>query len=293
MFGQLFGNYLLNKAWITPAQLKEALDEQKNARVKIGVLAVNSGYMTADQISEVHNMQMKVDKRFGEIAIELNYLTSEQLEELLATQKQDYLLLGQVLVDKGYLTYNQFEKALSEYKREFSLSEEQFKVVQQGNTDALVKLYLEIPNEIYVDYISLFIRNIVRFIDTTVCIEESFELDELQASNLVYQQIKGYPNIFTGLVLDDNVLLDIASRFSGEQLNLGDELVEGSIGEFLNLHNGIFLINMSNNGIELQMDSQSLNGFCNVKNKSGGYVIPFTINSGKFYLVLAENITVF
>jgi len=28
-----------------------------------------------------------------------------------------------------------------------------------------------------------------------------------------------------------------------------DEMVEASVGEFLNLHNGIFLVNMSNEGI--------------------------------------------
>ncbi|HOA79999.1 MAG TPA: chemotaxis protein CheX, partial [Defluviitaleaceae bacterium] len=65
MFTQYFGNYLLNKGYLTAEQLHDALEEIKDARLKLGVLSVNAGYMTAEQTEEVNEAQKKYDKRFG------------------------------------------------------------------------------------------------------------------------------------------------------------------------------------------------------------------------------------
>ena len=47
MYTQLFGGYLLNHGILTTAQLAAVMDQAKETRVKLGVLAINAGYMTA------------------------------------------------------------------------------------------------------------------------------------------------------------------------------------------------------------------------------------------------------
>ena len=126
MFTQFFGNYLFNEKLVTKQQLIEALEMQKFARAKLGVLAINAGYMTGAQVDEVHAEQQRMDKRFGDIAVDKGYMTEEQVEELLKNQKQSHLVIGQALVDKGYLTNEQFADALAKYKENNLIEEREF-----------------------------------------------------------------------------------------------------------------------------------------------------------------------
>lgn len=43
-------------------------------------------------------------------------------------------------------------------------------------------------------------------------------------------------------------------------------MVEASIGEFLNLQNGIFLVNMSNAGIDLELTLQEVHHYIKLNN---------------------------
>jgi hypothetical protein len=68
VFTQYFGQYLLNKGYLTLEQLYDGLENQKETRLKLGVLAVNAGYMKADQAYKINEAQKKLDKKFGELA---------------------------------------------------------------------------------------------------------------------------------------------------------------------------------------------------------------------------------
>ena len=74
MFSQFFGAYLLNEGKVTKEQLAKALDEKKNTRMRLGVLAINDGLMTAEQVEHVNLTQQTVDKLFGDLAVDLGYL---------------------------------------------------------------------------------------------------------------------------------------------------------------------------------------------------------------------------
>ena len=109
MFAQFFGGYLLNKGLVKPDDLTTAIEDKKNTRMRLGVLAINAGLMTAQQVEHVNITQQSVDKRFGDLAVELGYVTADDVERLLSQQPTDYLLLGQTLVNNGVLTNAQFE----------------------------------------------------------------------------------------------------------------------------------------------------------------------------------------
>lgn len=293
MFSQYFGHYLLNRGLISREQLKDALDYQKSVHVKFGVIAVDEGYMTPSQVEEVHEMQKKVDRRFGEIAVELGYLTEEQVQKMLETQKQNHLLLAQALVDRGYMTIEEFSQALNDYKEEHSLSDDKFEQIKDGNIDVLVENIFqsdedEKRNE-YIPYISLFAKNMIRFIDSQVYLEIS-KLDEQQKGLwAVQQEITGEAPMFTSILANEDVFLYIASKYAEEELTEVDELAEASVSEFLNLHNGIYLVNMSNRGVELNMKPQDVLQDAIVEGDPDLLVIDVNISAGTFKLLLTND----
>lgn len=258
MLNQYFGQYLLNNGIIKAEQLYDAINAEQAVRVKIGVLAMNAGYMTAEQVEKVHALQYAKDRRFGELALEQGYLTGAQLDELLISQEQRSLTLSQAIIDKGYLSLEQLEKALESYRLEANLSAGQLNALQSMDFDAAVRILADFSMagtnaELFYDYAALLLRNIVRLLNEIPAPGVYCPEGSLQRNWLVCQEIKGEVNLFTGLMMDDDVLLKIARRYSGEEMNVIDELVRDSAAEFLNVNNGIFCVNLSENGLDTDM----------------------------------------
>ncbi|MGH4139173.1 chemotaxis protein CheX [Clostridium sp.] len=288
MFSQYFGQYLLNEKYLTVLQLKEALEYQHSVRLKLGVLAINAGYMNAQQSSEVHQMQAKVDKRFGEIAVDRGYMKVEQVEELLSSQSFGHLLLAQALIDKNYMSLEMFEGALYEYKKKYNISEHQFDALQRDDVDEIINIYVNLEGDKYGDeikhYIALFMRNIIRFIDSDVYTNKIVKIEECKTKWVVSQRIKNSINLQTYINAEEEVFVKIASRYAEEELTSVDELAKDSVGEFLNLNNGLYLVAMSNIGIELDMDPQSVSF---EKTISSTYMLPIELPFGKMELIIS------
>lgn len=289
MFTEFFGNYLLNNGYIKADQLQDALEYQHNVRLKLGVLAVNAGYMTADEADKVNEEQKKVDKKFGELAVEMGFLKEEQVDELLSSQKLGHLLLGQALVDKKYITLQQFEKAVNEYKKAYSISDEEFEALERDDVEEIVEKFVEFKGsrneKALKDYLALFLRNIIRFIDPNASFGNIERVDEYKALWVAAQNIRRKVYISTFIEADKDSFIKFASKFAEEELTTMDEMVQASVGEFLNLHNGIFLVNMSNEGVELELSPQEVFFKMNIKNV---YVIPVNLSFGKINLLIRE-----
>jgi CheY-specific phosphatase CheX len=82
------------------------------------------------------------------------------------------------------------------------------------------------------------------------------------------------------------VFVTFAARFAQEEITEPDELAQASVGEFLNLHNGIFLVNMSNNGVELEMHPQQVEENYTFTNPGKAYIITCSMTWGKFDVLL-------
>jgi CheY-specific phosphatase CheX len=291
MFSQYFGHYLLNKGIVTPEQLTEALEYQRSVHLKLGVIAINAGYMVPSQVEQIHSMQKRVDKRFGELAIEQGYITEAQLNELLSTQKQGHLMLGQALIDKNFLTMEQLQSALNNYKKENGMSTRQFNVVRKDDAQEIEQIFQNygetILTKTYSDYVTLFIKNIIRFVDESPTVEINQLKTDMTFQWYASQEILGKIAIHTGIACDTAEFVAFAAKFAQEDIVEPDELAQASVGEFLNLHNGIFLVNMSNNGVELEMDPQMVAESYTFKNQGKAYIVSCHMTWGKIDLILA------
>lgn len=290
MFSQYFGHYLLNRGLISAEQLTDALEYQRSVHLKLGVLAINAGLMSPAQVEQIHNMQKKVDKRFGELAIEQGYINEKQLTELLNTQKQGHLMLGQALIDRKYFTLEQLQKALDNYKKESGLSTRQFNVVKNDDILEIEKIFQNYGesqlSKTYSDYVTLLVKNIIRFIDDNPTIEINRLDSDYKTEWYAHQDIIGKITIHTGIACESQAFITLAGKFAQEKITEADELAKDSVGEFLNLHNGIFLVNMSNNGVELEMKPQAVVKDTVVKVPGKAYSISCHMTWGKFDVII-------
>jgi CheY-specific phosphatase CheX len=289
MFSQYFGQYLVHENYLTAEQLCTALQYQGSVRLKLGVLAVNAGYMTAEQANKVHQMQIKADKRFGELAVDAQFLKEDQLEELLSSQSYGHLLLAQSLIDKNYMSLEKFERAMSDYKIKYNISERQFESIQKDDVDEIINIYVNLDDDKYgieiKNYISLFMRNVIRFINSEVYTDTIIKVEEYKTECAVSQIIKNSINLQTYINAEQEVFVKLASIYAEEELDSMSELAKDSVGEFMNLNNGLYLVGMSNIGVELDMEPQSIcfdNTICTT------YVLPIELPFGKIELIISH-----
>jgi len=294
MFTQFFGNYLLNKKLVSNTQLIEAFTLQHSTRLKLGVLAINAGFMTAAQVDNVHNIQQLQDKRFGDIAVDMGYITESQINELLKSQPTGHLLLGQTLVDKGYLSNTQFESALKLYKEEHSITDADFTNIQNNKINSVIKSFYNLSSfsnsEFLTNYISLLFKNLIRFIGDDFTPLKPSLITQFPALYFVEQDISGEFTLATTIEGSEQSFISFASRYAAEQLTKMDDFTHGSVAEFLNLHNGLFLVNMSNtNNIELALSAQNTNYDEIIYSPSPMICIPIYFSFGMINFLISEN----
>lgn len=259
MFTQFFGNFLLKKGIIDKEQLLDILKNQSNVKIKLGTLAMCEGYMTASEVEKIHILQTHVDKKFGELAVEEGYLTPEQVDELCTAQRPDYLTFGQALVDSGIVTSHQLEDLMIDYQSEYEIETEEFNDSQKDTVSILIDNAYSFDDfessAGCVNYVTLLFNNLIRFIGKDFTPLDAQILPEYATKNCTYQNIRGDLNMFTGIDMDVATSIEFASRYMGKTMDEYDEYIEASIEDFLNLHNGLFSVNMSNDvGIELDLD---------------------------------------
>ncbi len=258
MLTQFFGSYLLNKKIVSPENLKTAMEKKDSTRVKLGVLAINAGYMTAKQVDAVHRKQQTVDKRIGDIAVEMGYLTEDQVNELLSSQKTGVLLLGQALVDMGCLTNEEFETVLTDYKNSNNLTDKDFSADDNEKSAKVISSFYNIEGEYAMycaEYVNILFKNLIRFVgDDFTPVATAVAADDDTA---VMQEISGDFSAVTAISAGDDAAIVFASRFSEEEITENDEYTSDIISEFLNLSNGLYNVNISNNtGKELGLKPQ-------------------------------------
>lgn len=260
MYAQFFGNYLLSREAITKEQLVTAMQQKSSEQIKLGTLAIHAGYMTASEVEQVIIEQTHQDKRFGELAIQEGYLTEQQMTELLKSQSPDFLLLGQVLVDNGYLSRQQLQDLIIDYESEDEFYEDSLDYsneTQESIQRMMMKLFIlvERPLSSYeLSFFHLLFNNLIRFIGDDFMPVAPSHWREYPVNYCISQQIDGDFAMKIYIDMTQDVAVEFASRYVDDEFSEFDEYVQSSLEDFLNLHNGLFLVNMSNDfSLELQL----------------------------------------
>lgn len=251
MFSQFFGNYLLNQKLVTPEQLTNGIQEVQKIHTRIGELAVRYGYLTEEQADEIHIMQTEKDKRFGELVVESGLMSEGEMEKLLSLQHNDYELLCKVLTDNKVLTKEVCYHALDNFKSKYKLSDlDTLSLLQTTKINILINDFFDLTklenSPVFIKYLTLLFNNITRFIGNDFTPYREFLITEPITTKIFSQNIIGEFSACSAIYADEETLIAMASRYAEEEFTEFDEYVQASIGDFLNLHNGIFTVNMSN-----------------------------------------------
>lgn len=292
MFSQYFGNYLLEQELLTPNELKHVLNRKNGYQMKLGAFAVQKKYLTYEQAEYIHRFQGNSDMKFGELAVRCGLLTEYQLRELLKSYKSEYYLLCQILVDEGYFTSSQVSTILDNYRAELGLSKYEFEALKNNDMEKILntftKLHAVQDSYIYSDYVSLFFRNIVRFIDNDINLSPAEEIKEYEYRWLVYQNIYGEMDLFTGFATNDAGILELGCRFAHKTISVINDYILSSACEFINLQNGLFLSRLSEEGIEPCLQVQECKSEGWLTSSDTLIKIPFQLSFGKFDFLISD-----
>lgn len=280
MYTQFFGNFLLSRGVVTSEQLINAIKEESTTHIKLGTLAIHAGYMTASEADNIIIMQTHEDKRFGELAVQGGYMTEEQVNSLLKMQKPDYLLLGQILIEQGILTNTDFENLIVDYQSEYEIYDLDMATEKKEVVTNMLKNYCSFSNHPQADkaihYLYLLFNNLVRFIGEDFTTLNPIPCPEYPTNYCISQNTHNDTlSITSALDIDPNTAVAFASRYVDEQFEDFDEYVKASLEDFLNLHNGLYNVNLSNDfSIELTLDPPEIHHYDVLSLSQNAYLFP-------------------
>lgn len=291
MYNQFFGNYLFSNGYVTKEQLLPALARQSKALMHVSMLALYAGYMSAQEIQHVIKLQDEEGKKFSELAIKYGYLTHPQVMELLNAKAPDFLILGQLLINDGVFTYEEFENILTDYRSQTEFLDMELNEENRNDFHRLVEDFSIISETAIPDfgksYLELMFNNFVRYIGDDFSTLPPSLCTEFATECCVSQTIEGTYVVNTYLNMDEATALAFAERYSGEAYNEVDEYVTASIEDILNLHNGLFIVNASNdslNELSIGVIEHHPNTIINFQNTT--YLFPICYPFGIVYFIM-------
>lgn len=291
MYTQFFGNYLLSNGYVTRDELFSAMQRQADQHLKLGTLAIHAGYMTASQVDDTVIHQTHQDRKFGELAVELGYLTDEQVSSLLKQQTPAFLSLGQVLLNDGVLTNSDFEQIIQDYRKKNGMDNEENLIEQQDIINTLFENFFSGSNTTLSHnghmFVELLFNNLVRFIGSDFTPIEASEVTEAPIACCVEQDVHGEYAINAYISMDKKTAIKFASRYVHEEFQDYDEYVQASLEDFINLQNGLFIVNISNDSnteLTLGAPEQKTKSPLSFENRTLHFPILYTFGNIDFYI---------
>ena len=294
MYTQFFGNFLLSRNVVTPDQLILAIGKESTSHIKLGTLAMYHNLMTANEIDDIVIAQTHEDKHFGELAVERHYLTEDQVNRLLSEQSPEYLLLGQILIEEGIITNADLEDLIIDYESEHEIYDLHLQIDQKEQVTKLIRHYFKLEDiensTLYESYLTLLFNNLIRFIGADFTPLTPVRCSELPTQFSITQHIVGVYDITSAIDMSREMAIEFASRYAMDTFNEFDEYVQASLEDFLNLHNGLFTVNMSNNNsIELQLSPPEVHegDTVEIHAETVSYLFPILYPFGTIHFLLS------
>lgn len=94
-------------------------------------------------------------------------------------------------------------------------------------------------------YLELLFNSFIRFVGDDYTPLSAEICDSFSADCMVRQDIEGSYAISTYIGMSQTTAINFASRYVNESFSVYDEYVQASLDDFLNLNNGLFLVNCS------------------------------------------------
>lgn len=145
------------------------------------------------------------------------------------------------------------------------------------------------------DFVNAYIRklivNLLAYVNEDISVGDIELVPEYMANRELSQEITGVPSAYSAIDSDEEALIHFADDYSKMGINEFDTLAKESLLDFLNLHNGLFVVELSKSNIcELMLSAPKQNGAFLMTSPITGHitVIPVTFPYGTIKFLLCE-----
>lgn len=140
-------------------------------------------------------------------------------------------------------------------------------------------------------YIEKLVYNVLTYVDSDITVGTINVINSYDAKFELSQDITGVPSAFSIVDGTETALASFAEQYSHLGINSFDLLAREAILDFLNLHNGLFVVELSKNNIcELSLNAPKQNGHFALDKASykSIIVIPIVFTYGEVRFLLCE-----
>lgn len=242
MGNRYFVQYLLNVGALKADEVQELMAKASKAEPGLPLLAMRKGLLSSAQLSE---MNISDEAAFAEEAKDRKLLTVAQIDTLKNEAASSDACFGQALLDAGLADYAKLEALFSEADEAEEEESPVYAAVMSRAGDDDAHLY-----EIYGKYADMFISSVQRFMNTDAVLLPGEAMLDADGTHLVSQSLGGGLVLTPGVMAKNDVFLEMGRRYSGEELEEIDNLAVDCVAEFINVLNGLYIVNLS----QLDMD---------------------------------------
>lgn len=278
MGNRYFSQYLLNAGILDAGNISDVMPKSAHAVPQLHILAMQQHLLSESQVEELSTADDVV-----KTLEEAKMLSDAQIESLKNTVPGRDARVAQTLLDEHIADLKTIERCFREYDND------ELHPIKDA-VKKIVSKYEEMNPvaDIYGEYTEMFVGALQRFMDTdAVVLTEATDLD-FAGTRIVSQSMGGQLSVAVAVLAKNQMFLEMARRYSGEDLTELDELAEDSLAEFINVLNGLYIVNLS--GRDLDMDLDMPRGGQDVGPTASNMIaMRIVTDFGSFVIYLAED----
>ena len=276
-----FAQYLVNEDVLDPQEAKDILKVCEETVPGLAVVALAEGAIPASTLAGLAPFEKEA---FPKLAMAEGVLFASQLEKLQGVHPSEGLRLAQALLDSEKMDFVELGRQMAACgAQEGSPIKEAVRRLASDNEESEVEI------ETYAEFTELFMRSFMRFMDTPAIINYCGPDNEgMFASHIVSQRLSGQLSFVSGIYASDKMFVEMAKRYSREEIDDADEMAEDSISEFLNVVNGLFVVDLGKRDLDLDLEAPRIG---QNKHPQGSKQLQLCIDTGfgSFTLVMAAD----
>lgn len=240
--------YLLNEGVMPLEEIEPLLPKIREREIQLPVIALRRRMVEPEVLDE---LKVFSTEDFVRVAVERGILTQAQTEALSRETGGESLHFAQYLLDEGMLDFSELDVY-------FRAREQMKELPVHYAVRTLCGERLAKEAVFYSDFMEIFMDSLMDFLHAPAVLAlepvDAAEFASGLATHAVSQRMGGDIGIVTGILAEDAAFLELAGRYSEEDLTEIDEMAVDSIQEFLNVINGIYSIQLAERGVEVELE---------------------------------------
>lgn len=240
--------YFLNEGVMSIEQLAPLLPKMRDKEIQLPVMALRQRLVAPEALDE---LGISTTEEFATIAVEKQLLTRAQVSRLREETGGESLHFAQYLLDEGILSFAELDVY-------FHAREQMKELPVHSAVRQLCGERLARESVFYGDFMEIFMDSLMDFLHAPAVISlepvKEIEFSSDLATHAASQHMDGEVSIVTGILAEDAEFLELAGRYSEENLTEIDDIAIDSIQEFLNVINGIYSIQLAERSIDVELE---------------------------------------